>query len=143
MYLSRLTFHTLPGKTQEVEQKLMTLSQWVTEAGGLRPRVMRTHYGSLGAPDLVFEQEVPNPDALELQIKKVTENIRFQEWARQVAGLLEHSPPSESYTNLLSLTTNRVISAVTLHLDFCTEQCSHRKRRHRLTRRAAVVPLSQ
>jgi hypothetical protein len=76
MYVSRLTFHTLPGKTQEVEQKLMTLSQWVAEAGGLRPRVMRTHFGSLGAPDLVFEQEVPNPDALELQIKQVTHSGR-------------------------------------------------------------------
>jgi hypothetical protein len=31
--------------------------------------VMRTHYGSLGAPDLIFEQEVANPDALEHQIK--------------------------------------------------------------------------
>ena len=47
MYVSRLTFHTLPGKTQEVERKLMTLRDWVGEAGGLSPRVMRTHYGSL------------------------------------------------------------------------------------------------
>jgi hypothetical protein len=70
MYVSRLTFHILPGKTQEVEQKLMTLRDWVAEAGGLNPRVMRTHYGSLGAPDLVFEQEVANPDALEHQIKR-------------------------------------------------------------------------
>jgi hypothetical protein len=97
MYISRLTFHTLPGKTQEVEQKLMTLRDWVAEAGGINPRVMRTHYGSLGAPDLVFEQEVGNPDALEHQIKKVTENIRFQEWARQVAGLLEQSSKRELY----------------------------------------------
>jgi hypothetical protein len=97
MYVSRLTFHTLPGKTQEVEQKLMTLSQWVTEAGGLRPRVMRTHFGSLGAPDLVFEQEVPNPDALELQIKQVTQNSYFPQWAQQVAGLLEQSSKRELY----------------------------------------------
>jgi hypothetical protein len=34
---------------------------------------MRTHFGSLGAPDLVFEQEVQNPNVLEQQIKKVTE----------------------------------------------------------------------
>jgi hypothetical protein len=97
MYVSRLTFHTLPGKTQEVEQKLMTLSQWVAEAGGLRPRVMRTHFGSLGAPDLVFEQEVPNPDALELQIKQVTQNSHFPQWAQQVAGLLEQSSKRELY----------------------------------------------
>jgi hypothetical protein len=97
MYVSRLTFHTLPGKTQEVEQKLMTLSQWVAEAGGLRPRVMRTHFGSLGAPDLVFEQEVLNPDALELQIKQVTQNSYFPQWAQQVAGLLEQSSKRELY----------------------------------------------
>lgn len=97
MYVSRLTFHTLPGKTQEVEQKLMILRDWVMDAGGSSPRVMRTHYGSLGAPDLVFEQEVPNPGDLELQIRKVTENAHFQEWARQVAGLLEQSSKRELY----------------------------------------------
>ena len=97
MYVSRLTFHTLPGKTQEVEEKLITLREWVAEAGGLSPRVMRTHYGSAGAPDLVFEQEVANPDALENQIKRVTENVRFQEWARQAAGLLEQSSKRELY----------------------------------------------
>ena len=97
MYVSRLTFHTLPGKTQEMEQKLMTLREWVAEAGGLNPRIMRTHFGSLGAPDLVFEQEVANPNALEQQIKKVTDNIRFQEWSRQVAGLLEQSSKRELY----------------------------------------------
>jgi hypothetical protein len=97
MYVSRLTFHTLPGKTQEVEQKLMALREWVAEAGGSNPRIMRTHYGSSGAPDLVFEQEVANPDALENQIKKVKDIIRFQEWARQVAGLLEQSSKRELY----------------------------------------------
>jgi hypothetical protein len=97
MYVSRLTFHTLPGKTQEVEEKLMTLRDWVTRAGGLNPRVMRTHYGSLGAPDLVFEQEVQDPGGLELQIKKVTENKGFQQWAQQVAKLLDQSSKRELY----------------------------------------------
>lgn len=97
MYISRLTFHTLPGKTQEVEEKLMTLRDWVANAGGSSPRVMRTHYGSLGAPDLVFEQEVPNPSALELQIQTVTKNGRFKEWAQQVAGLLKQSSKRELY----------------------------------------------
>jgi hypothetical protein len=97
MYISRLTFHTLPGKTHEVEEKLMTLREWVGEAGGLSPRVMRTHYGSLGAPDLVFEQEVADPGALELQIKKVTQNKGFQQWSQQVAKLLEQSSKRELY----------------------------------------------
>jgi hypothetical protein len=98
MYVSRLTFHTLPGKTQEVEQRLMTLLRWVEQAGGSRPRVMRGHYGSLGAPDLVFEQEVSDPGALEQQIKKVTEKQEFQEWAQQVSGLLEQSSKRELYS---------------------------------------------
>ena len=58
MYISRLTFHTLPGKTQEVEEKLITLREWVAEAGGLSSRVMRTHYGSAGAPDLVLSKKL-------------------------------------------------------------------------------------
>jgi hypothetical protein len=97
MYLSRLTFHTLPGKTHEAEEKLMTLVNWVENAGGLRPRVMRTHFGSLGAPDLIFEQEVEDPGTLESQIKNVTENREFQQWAKQVSALLEQSSKRELY----------------------------------------------
>lgn len=97
MYISRLTFRTQPGKTQEVEKKLMTLLKWVEEAGGQKPKVMRNHYGSMGAPDLVFEQETPDPSTLEAQIKKVTENKDFQQWAQQVSGLLEQSSKRELY----------------------------------------------
>jgi hypothetical protein len=97
MYVSRLTFHTLPGKTHEVEEKLMSLLNWVENAGGIRPRVMRTHFGSLGAPDLVFEQEVPDAGTLEIQIKKVTENKDFQPWAQQISRLLEQSSKRELY----------------------------------------------
>lgn len=91
VYLSRLAFHTLPGKTEEVENELKTLMQWVNEVGGARPRIMRTHYSSLGAPDLLFEQEVEDPAALEQQIKTVTEKKEFQKWSRQIAALLEQS----------------------------------------------------
>jgi hypothetical protein len=76
----------------------MTLLEWVEQAGGSRPRVMRTHYGSQGAPDLVFEQEVADPSALETQIKKVTGTSDFQQWAKQVSELLEHSSKRELYT---------------------------------------------
>ena len=58
---------------------------------------MRTHYGSLGAPDLIFEQEVEDPGTLESQIKKVTDNREFQQWAKQVSGLLEQSSKRELY----------------------------------------------
>jgi len=97
MYLSRLTFHTLPGKTHEVEEGLDTLLKWVEHVGGSRARIMRTHYGSLGAPDLVFEQEVADPGVLEAQIKKVTENQEFQQWAKQISPLLEQSSKRELY----------------------------------------------
>jgi hypothetical protein len=97
MYVSRLAFHTLPGKTEAVESKLLILAQWVNQAGGKNPRIMRTHYSSLGAPDLLFEQEVQDPAALEKQIKTVTEKKEFQEWSRQVAGLLEQSSKRELF----------------------------------------------
>jgi hypothetical protein len=98
MYVSRLTFHTLPGKTQEAEHKLATLRRWVEDAGGVNPRVMRTHYGSLGAPDLVFEQEVADPAVLEEQIHKVTNNALFQQWSQQMSSLLEQPSKRELYT---------------------------------------------
>jgi len=98
MYVSRLTFHTLPERTQEVEERLLTLLEWVQQAGGSRPRIMRTHYGSPGAPDLVFEQEVVDPSALETQIKKVTGTGDFQQWAKQVSALLEQPSKRELYS---------------------------------------------
>ena len=51
MYVSRLAFSTVPGKTGEVERALGRLRNLVEAAGGGRPRVLRTHYASLGAPD--------------------------------------------------------------------------------------------
>jgi len=110
MYLSRLTFHTLPGKTHEAEERLMTLLDWVEKAGGVRPRVMRTHYGSLGAPDLIFESEVEHPGTLESQIKKVTENKEFQLWAKQGSGLLEQSSKRELYQ--ITSPASRVIGVI-------------------------------
>ena len=68
---------------------------------------MRTHYGSLGAPDLVFEQEVPDPGTLEVQIKKVTELKDFQVWAKQISGLLEQS----SKRGLYEISTPGIVSA--------------------------------
>jgi hypothetical protein len=97
MYVSRLTFHTLPGKTQEAEDKLATLRHWVEQAGGINPRVMRTHYGSSGAPDLVFEQEVADPAILEEQIEKVTNNANFQQWTQEMSSLLEQPSKRELY----------------------------------------------
>ena len=97
MYVSRLTFHTQPGKTGEVEQELRKLVAMVGEVGGLRPRVLRNHFASLGAPDVVLEQEAPALQTLETQIKQVTENPAFQQWTGHISGLLAQSPKREVY----------------------------------------------
>jgi hypothetical protein len=97
MYVSHLTFHTVPGKTGEVEQELKTLRDMVAGAGGVRPRILHTHFASLGAPDLVFEQEAPDLATLETQIKQLTERQNFQQWSKKVSGLLTQSPKREVY----------------------------------------------
>jgi hypothetical protein len=97
MYVSRLTFATLPGKTHEVEEKLKRLRDLVGKAGGRRPRVLRSHFASLGAPDLVFEEEVPDLAALEREIGDVTAKEEFQRLSREIAGLLVHSSKRELY----------------------------------------------
>jgi quinol monooxygenase YgiN len=97
MYVSRLTFHTQPGKTGAVEQELRKLAAMVREVGGLRPRVLHNHFASLGAPDVVFEQEASALETLETQIKQVTENPAFQQWTGQISGLLAQSPKREVY----------------------------------------------
>ena len=97
MYLSRLTFHTLPGKTGEAEQSLQTLVAMVGQVGGIRPRVLHNHFASLGAPDVVFEQEAQDLGTLERQIQQVTENSTFQQWTGHMSGLLAESPKREIY----------------------------------------------
>jgi hypothetical protein len=97
MFISRLTFHTQPGKTADVEQKLQTLMAMVGTVGGVRPTILRNHFASLGAPDVVFEQEAPDLETLETQIRQVTERTDFQRWTEQMSGLLAQSPKREIY----------------------------------------------
>ena len=97
MYISRLAFHTVPGKTHEVEQHLLQLQEMVRKAGGTQPRVARAHFASLGAPDVVFEQDVPDLATLEAQLKHVTESAEFSRWTQQMTSLLTQSPKREVY----------------------------------------------
>jgi hypothetical protein len=97
MYLSRLTFHTLPGITGEAEQALQTHVAMVSHVGGIRPRVLRNYFASLGAPDVIFEQEAQDLETLERQIQQVTENSAFQQWTGHMSGLLVESPKREVY----------------------------------------------
>ncbi len=97
MYVSRLNFYTIPGKSGEVEQQLKDLRAMVERQGGTLPRILRTHFASLGAPDIVFEQEAPEMAALEEQIAKVTESSEFQDWSSRMSTLLMQSPKREVY----------------------------------------------
>src|SRR5258708_36953042 len=97
MFLTPLNFHTFPGKTDEVEGKLEKLLKWGEEGGGSRPRILRTHFGSIGAPDLLFEQEAEDLGPLETQIQKVTANGDFHSWSQQVSGLLQQASKRELF----------------------------------------------
>ncbi len=97
MYVSRLNFNTQPGHTHDVEEKLKQLRDLVAGAGGRRPRVLRTHYASPGAPDLIFEQEAPDLAALEQEIGAVTRTPEFQSLSREISGLLAQTPKREIY----------------------------------------------
>src|SRR5918999_4014390 len=97
MYVSRLNFYTIPGKSGEVEQQLKDLRAMVERQGGALPRILRTHFASLGAPDIVFEQEAADMSTLEEQIAKVIESPQFQNWSSQTSTLLMQSPKREVY----------------------------------------------
>jgi len=97
MYVSRLSFHSIPGKTGEVEQELKKLRDMVVQAGGSRTRILHTHFASLGAPDVVFEQEVPDLATLETQMTQLTGNPAFQQWSGRMSGLLSQSPKREVF----------------------------------------------
>jgi hypothetical protein len=97
MYVSRLLFHTVPGKTGEVEKELRKLREMVGSAGGANARILHTHFASLGAPDAIFEQEASDLAALEDQIRKLTANDEFQNWSRRMSPLLTQSPKREVY----------------------------------------------
>jgi NTP pyrophosphatase (non-canonical NTP hydrolase) len=97
VYLSRLTFATLPGHTRDVEEKLGRLRDLVAQAGGTHVRVLRAHFASLGAPDLVFEQEVPDLQTLEQEIGDVVTRTAFQTLSHEISQLLARTPKREVY----------------------------------------------
>jgi hypothetical protein len=104
MYVSRLNFYTIPGKSGEVEQQLKDLRAMVERQGSVLPRILHTHFASLGAPDIVFEQEAAALAALEEQITKVVESSEFQNWSSRMSTLLMQSPKREVYLASVLLT---------------------------------------
>ena len=80
-----------------MEQELHTLMAMVRDVGGIRPRILRNHLASAGAPDVVFEPEVSDLNTLETQIRQVTAREGFQRWADEMSGLLAQSPKRTVY----------------------------------------------
>lgn len=97
MYASSLMFHTLPGKTGELENELQSLLHLVQNVGGQNARILHTHFASPEAPNVVFVQDAPDLETLEKQIHRVTEDEAFQQWTKKVSPLLRQSPNREIY----------------------------------------------
>jgi hypothetical protein len=97
MYVSRLTFHTIPGKTGEAESSLRKLQEMVAGSGGRKSRILHTHFASLGAPDIVFEQEFDDLASFESQMQKLTHDKGFQSWTKKMSPMLRESPKRELY----------------------------------------------
>jgi hypothetical protein len=87
----------LPGKTGEVEEELQKLAAMVAQAGGRNARVLHAHFASVGAPDVIFEQEAKDLAELESEMGKLTQNSEFQLWTKRMSGLLAESPKREIY----------------------------------------------
>ena len=97
MYSSSLRFHTLPGKTGELEQELQSLLELVRKAGGENTRILHTHFASPDAPNVMFVQDAPDLETLESQIQQVSSDAAFQDWTKKVSPLLRQSPNREIY----------------------------------------------
>ena len=95
MYVSRLSFSTMPGKGHVASDELHKLVSLIQSNTGAKPRVLRTHFGSLGEADLQLEQDVPNLDEFEAQVRKVTGNPEFRSWSEGFSKLLQKSPQRE------------------------------------------------
>ena len=97
MYASSLMFHTVPGKTGELENELQVLLKLVADAGGDNARILHAHFASPNAANVVFVQDAPDLPALEAQIRRVTADTKFQQLTKKVAPLLRQSPNREIY----------------------------------------------
>jgi|SRR3954451_7099622 len=95
MYVSRLSFYTRPGHTEEVAQHLRKLADMIVATGLSRPRVLRVSMASPGAPDLQFEEEIAQLSDLERSMGDVTQQEAFRRWSADVSDLLLHAPKRE------------------------------------------------
>jgi len=97
MYVSRLSFCTIPGKGPKVAAELEKLVEFIAKDTGARPRVLRTHFASSGEADFQLEQEVGSLNDLEHQLHKVTDDDEFRRWSEGFSQLLCRSPKREVF----------------------------------------------
>jgi hypothetical protein len=97
MYLSRLSFSTVPGKGHDASGELQKLAGLIQSITGTRPRVLRTHFGSLGEADFQLEQELGSLGELEEGLHKVSANPDFRSWSEGFSRLLLRSPQREIF----------------------------------------------
>src|SRR5579862_9103784 len=97
MYISRLMFNTVPGKGPEACEQLKTLAHFIHEKTGVQPRILRTHFSSLGEADLALEQDVDSMDTLEGQIRTMAQSPDFRSWSEGFSPLLLRSPKREVF----------------------------------------------
>ncbi|HEX6512053.1 MAG TPA: hypothetical protein VF157_07140 [Chloroflexota bacterium] len=97
MYISRLSFSTLPGKGPQVAEELKKLVEFIKKDAGARPRVLRTHFASTGEADFQLEQEVQSLSELEHQVHEVTDDQEFRRWSEGFSQLLRRSPQREVF----------------------------------------------
>ena len=60
--------------------------------------MLRSHFASLGAPDIVFEQDAADLSTLERQIEGVATSDAFHRWSEGMSALLAESPKREIYS---------------------------------------------
>ena len=98
MYVSRLSFYTRPGHTEDVAQRLKQLAEMIVGTGLPRPRVLRVSMASPGAPDLQFEEEFDELAHLERSMQGVVANPAFRDWSDGTSALLLQPPKREILT---------------------------------------------
>lgn len=98
MFVSRLSFYTRPGRTEEVAQRLKELADMIVATGLPRPRILRISMASPGAPDLQFEEEFNALSDLERSMERVVSLPEFSQWSRETSERLLHPPKRELLT---------------------------------------------
>ena len=96
MYVSRLSFSTLPGRGHDAAQALGTLASLVRKGDGAgNVRVLRTHFGSLGEADFELEQDFDNLSDFESSLHNISSDANFRTWSDEFSHLLARSPKRE------------------------------------------------